>query len=164
MDEKRGLTEGTSMTGSAERPTKRLKLNSNLSSGKGDQDDEQKKSPKTDTVSNPVNTDGDPSEVVGIVNPDEYVRVIPVSRKPPGEQQIGWHPVQLSKLDKASQMEVSECRTRVTSRKGYRMVSYHSILRYAAAYMSALYLGALYVHIITAVPPLCESHTVRGQL
>lgn len=55
-------------------------------------------------------------------NPDEYVRVIPVSRKPQGEQQVGWQPVQLSRTDKASQMEVSECRRRVTSRKGYRMV------------------------------------------
>lgn len=56
------------------------------------------------------------------INPDEYVRVIPVSRKPQGEQEVGWHPVQLSRIDKASQMEVSECRRRVTSRKGYRMV------------------------------------------
>lgn len=134
MDEKHGLTAGGSVTGAGERPPKRLKLNSNVNSSTGDQDEENKKSPKTGTTSNPVNADGDTNEAVGTVNPDEYVRVIPVSRKPAGEQEVGWHPVQLSRLDKASQMEVSECRKRVTSRKGYRMVGCRSILCCLATY------------------------------
>ncbi|GMH36621.1 hypothetical protein BSKO_04494 [Bryopsis sp. KO-2023] len=123
---KRRLTEDDPVSGSNGNFSKRSKRGNSNPGGSGghpNSSSNPNKKKSLDTAETKVDSEG--TKPRGERNPDEYVRVIPVSRKPqpkPEVKQQGWHPVQLSKTDKASQMEVSEERMSVTSRKGYRMV------------------------------------------